>query len=265
METLKSKKSFLLNLLGVRAQGALVRSRFINLSQMDAPSKFFFSLERKNGQSRCIHCLCSEDGHELTEPSEIRKRAVRFYTGLYNSEYVEDDDLSAHFYEGPPCVSESSKVELKLPLCEQELLTALKAMEGGKAPGMDGLPVEFYREFWAVLGNDLLCVLNESITEGLLPLSCRRAVITLLPKKGNLQDIKNWRPVSLLCSDLKIFSKALANRLKKVMGEVIHIDQTYCIPGRSIFDNVCLIRDILNICNLSSAVLGLVSSDQENV
>lgn len=156
---------------------------------MDAPSKFFFSLERKNGQSRCIHCLCSEDGRELTEPTEIRKRAVRFYTGLYSSEYVEDDDLSAHFYEGLPCVSQSSKAELKLPLYEQELFTALKAMEGGKAPGMDGLPVEFYREFWAVLGNDLLGVLNESLTEGSLPLSCRRAVITLLPKKTQIYKI----------------------------------------------------------------------------
>lgn len=123
--------------------------------------------------------------------------------------------------------------------------------------------MEFYREFWAVLGNDLLAVLNENLAEGLLPLSCRRAVITLIPKKDNLQDIKNWRPVGLLCSDLNIFSKTLANRLKKVMGEVIHIDQTYCVPERSILDNVCLIQDILNICNLSSVDLGLVATDQE--
>ena len=64
------------NLLGFRAQGALVRSRFQSLTQMDAPSKFFFNLERKNGQSRFIHSLCSKDRQELTEPVEIRKRAV---------------------------------------------------------------------------------------------------------------------------------------------------------------------------------------------
>lgn len=73
-------------------------------------------------------------------------------------------------------------------------------------------------------------------------------MIILLPKKGNLQDIKNWTPVSLLCTDLKIFSKSLANRLKEVMGQIIHIDQTYCVPGRSSFDNVCLIQDILDVC-----------------
>ncbi|KAK3544076.1 hypothetical protein QTP86_001148 [Hemibagrus guttatus] len=231
--------------------------------KMDALSKFFFSLERKNGQSRHIHCLYSEDGRDLTEPSEIRRRTVQFYAGLYSSEYVEDDELPAHFNEGLSSVSESSKEELKRPLSGQELFTALQDMERGKAPSIDGLPVQFYREFWAVLGNGLLAVLNESLTDGLLPLSCRRAVITLLPKKGNLQDIKNCRAVSLLCSDLKIFSKTLANRLKKVMGQIIHIDQTYCVPGRSIFDNVCLIRDILHVCNLFSVDLGLIAVDQE--
>ena len=89
VRVLKSKTSALNDLLGVRAQGALVRSRFQSLTQMDAPSKFFFSLERRNGQSRFIHSLQSEDGQELTEPTEIRKRAVRFYAALYRREYKD--------------------------------------------------------------------------------------------------------------------------------------------------------------------------------
>ncbi len=68
----------------------------------------------------------------------------------------------------------------------------------------------------------------------------------MLPK-GNLQEIKNWCPVSLLCSDMKILSKALANRLKEVMEQVVHLDQKYCVPGRYILDNVHLIRDVLDV------------------
>lgn len=55
---------------------------------------------------------------------------------------------------------------------------------------------------------------------------CLRAVITLLPKKGDLQDLRNWRPVSFLCGDDKVPSKALAFRLKEVMAEVVHVGQT---------------------------------------
>ncbi|KAI3352111.1 hypothetical protein L3Q82_020926 [Scortum barcoo] len=52
LESLTSKKVALANLLGVTAQGALVRSRFLDVSQMDAPSQFFFGLEKKNGQKK---------------------------------------------------------------------------------------------------------------------------------------------------------------------------------------------------------------------
>ncbi len=52
-----------------------------------------------------------------------------------------------------------------------------------KTPGLDCLPVDLYTFFWPVIGEDLLAVLNDSLTNDCLPLSCRRAVLTLLPKK----------------------------------------------------------------------------------
>ncbi len=45
---------------------------------MDMPSKFFFSLEKKNGQKRIIHSLFSETGSLISDPIEIRKRANVF-------------------------------------------------------------------------------------------------------------------------------------------------------------------------------------------
>ena len=145
------------------------------------------------------------------------------------------------------------------PITLQELTVALEGMKNGRAPGIDGIPVEFFKAFWSILGEDLLAVLNDSMEKGCLPLSCRRAVLTLLPKKGDLCEVKNWRPVSLLCTDYKIISRALANRLRDVMDQVVHIDQSYCIPGRSIRDNIALIRDYLDI----STQLGFISLDQE--
>ncbi|KAJ3588088.1 hypothetical protein NHX12_011683 [Muraenolepis orangiensis] len=83
------------------------------------------------------------------------------------------------------------------------------------------------------------------------------------PKKGNLQDIKNWRPVSLLCVDYKLLSKALATRLGRAVEQVIHRDQTYCVPGRSMVDNVHLIRDVLEVSSSLDINTGLISLDQE--
>jgi len=71
-------------------------------------------------------------------------------------------------------------------------------MENGKTLGLDGLPVDFYKSFWPTLGEDLFEVLSDSVSRGRLP------VLTLLPKKGDLCEINNRRPVSLLCADYKI-------------------------------------------------------------
>lgn len=191
--------------------------------------------------------MVSDTGQELTETSEIRKVAVQFYKKLYTADLMNEKMIASSFFEGLPKLDDESNESLKLPLTVQELYTEMMSMENGKSTGIDGLPIEFYKTFWAILGEDLLSVFDESLIKGFLPLSCRRAVITLLPKKGDLQNIKNWRPVSLLCSEYKILSKALATRINKIIGKVIHYDQMYCTPKRSIFDNITLIRDVLEV------------------
>ncbi len=199
----------------------------------------------------------------MSNPVAIRRRAIGFYEKLYRSELRSDDINESVFFKDLPKVSDEANAGISGALNLGELHKAVQSMESGRVPGIDGIPVDFYKCFWEVIGEDLLEVLNGSLDEGLLPLSCRRAVLTLLPKKVDLTDIKNWRPVSLLCSDYKILSKSLANRLSKTMNEAIHPDQTYCVPKRSIFDNISLIRDIYDVSKLLNSDIGMISLDQE--
>ena len=111
MQALKAKKAKLADLLGMKAQGALIRSRFQNIAVMDAPSRFFFNLEKKNGQSRLIHCLRSGDGCELTEASDIRRRAAEFFSQLYTCEYNDNPDGLTFFLSGLPQVSVKKKLK----------------------------------------------------------------------------------------------------------------------------------------------------------
>ena len=73
----------------------------------------------------------------------------------------------------------------------EEVLFALRGMARRKAPGLDGLPMEFYLKFWSVLGSDLVSVLNSSFDSGCLSLSQRRGVISLTFKKGDRLDPRN--------------------------------------------------------------------------
>ena len=58
-------------------------------------------------------------------------------------------------------------------------------------------------------------------------------------------QIKNWRLISLINVDIKIASKALAFRMKKVLPSIIHYDQTAYVKGRYIGESVRLIDDLL--------------------
>ncbi|KAK3529415.1 hypothetical protein QTP70_031134, partial [Hemibagrus guttatus] len=236
-----------------------VQGDFILKYQIKGKNKF----RAKEWTEKFIHAVRTESGDLLSEPTEIRKQTVSFYSKLYSSEWSGAQVVEDSFLVGLPKLSERAARELDRELSLEELHEALQRMENGRASGIDGLPAEFYKAFWAVIGQDVLDVLRDSIQRGELPLSCRRAVLTLLLKKGDLTHLKNWRPNSLLCTDCKLLSKALASRLTKVMERLIHQDQTYCVPDRSIFDNVYLICDILDVSRLLGLKTGLIFLDQE--
>ncbi|CAM2095978.1 unnamed protein product [Caretta caretta] len=139
-------------------------------------------------------------------------RARAFYADLF-SPGPTDPNACRVLWDELPTVSAGDRDRLELPLTLAEFSEALRRMPTNKSPGMDGLTVEFYRAFWDVLGLDLVTVWAESLQGGVLPLSCRRAVLALLPKKGDLRDLRNWRPVSLLSTDYKVIAKAISLRL----------------------------------------------------
>ncbi|KAJ1151257.1 hypothetical protein NDU88_004041 [Pleurodeles waltl] len=135
---------------------------------------------------------------------------------------------------------------LNAPFTLEELHLAATTSKRGKTHGSDGLPVELYVELWDLIGPDLLDLYGEVVGKGSMPQSLREGMIPLLYKqKGEKEDLKNWRPISLLNVDYKLLAKAMANRLKKVIEKIVHPDQTCGIPGRQIVDSLALVRDTI--------------------
>ena len=75
--------------------------------------------------------------------------------------------------------------------------------------------------------------------------------------------LKFWRPISLLNTDYKLASKVITERLKRVMQSIVHKDQTCGVVGRSIFSNLQLIRDMLDMIDKTNETGILVTLDQE--
>lgn len=119
-----------------------------------------------------------------------------------------------------------------------ECHAALSRMALRKAPGCDGLLAEFYLKFWNLLGVDLVEVLNFCYWSRSLSLSQQRGITAFSFKKGDRLDPQHWRPITLLNVDYKIASRAIAERLFKVIHFVVNLYRPCGVPGRYIGDAV---------------------------
>ena len=120
-------------------------------------------------------------------------------------------------------------------------------MDPEKAPETDGLPAQVYKTFWDELVFSLISALTYAYDQGTLSVSQRRESLNVYQKKdADPHFIKNWRLLTLLNCDYKIASKAIANRIRTVVPELISNDQTGFLKWRFTGENVRLIYSIIH-------------------
>ena len=135
-------------------------------------------------------------------------------------------------------------------LSESELFDALTSMQNNKSPGNDGITKEFYETFWKEIKGPFQNSIKKGYIVGELSISQGQAIIKLIEKKERYKRfVKNWRPISLLNVDLKIISKVLAIRFKKVISSLISSNQIAYVNARFISEGGRLISDELEICD----------------
>lgn len=106
--------------------------------------------------------------------------------------------------------------------------------------------------FWDILGPPLFENITAAIQVGSFTRQSNTALISLLLKKDkDPSDCASYRPLSLLNTDIKIFAKVLACRLRNRMTLLCHCDQTGFIRTRIASDNT---RRLLHLINYASSI-----------
>ena len=249
-------------LLSKKTEGMKIRSRIQWWEEGEKSSRFFHSLEKSRGKNKNWDKIIGQDGSLVHGTENIQKEQVIFYKNLFTSQNINED--KSFFLSNPEArLSQNSKQELERDISIEEIGKAIKKMPNNKAPGEDGIIIEFYKLFFNLIGEDLLEVFRFGLEQEELAYSQYLALIILLYKKGPRENIKNWRPISLLNVDYKILSKILAERLKEVLHEIIHTDQKGCVKNRYIGENIRLIEDIIHNIENGNTDSIILLQDQE--
>ena len=122
-------------------------------------------------------------------------------------------------------------------------------MPNNKSPGPDGFPAEYYKHFWHIFSPLFHRVTLEIKTTSIIPTHMNTANMSLIlkPNKDPTQP-SSYRPISLINTDLKIITKALATRMETATSILIHPDQAGFIKNRHISGNT---RRLFNLINLA--------------
>ena len=144
----------------------------------------------------------------------------------------------------------------------KELQQAVCDLNENKSPGLDGFTAEFYKKIWSLIKDRYTDFINCADQTSFSTFKNTSVTTLLYKEKGDTDDLKNYRPISLINVDLKILTKTLTNRLKEVLPSIIHFTQT-AVDGRRIDNTVHMLRDFVQLADAQNLESSFIFLDQE--
>lgn len=188
----------------------------------------------------------NKNGETVVMEAEQMKVWKEFFEELLNREVEEDEQVDTRNAEqnGEQQLQEDPRISQTTPI-KSEIITALKEMKNGKAPGVDNITPEMLKadiEVTATIFQDLLKDVWEKEE---IPEDWKKGLLIKIPKKGDASLCSNWRGITLLSVPSKILTRIILNRIKEVVDTKLRREQAGFRRDYSCIDMINTLRIII--------------------
>ncbi|KAE8776883.1 hypothetical protein D1007_50376 [Hordeum vulgare] len=232
---LKSRSLGLAVLLKIKIRQ---RSRVMWLKAGDANTKFFQRKANARRNRNLIHVLHGPAG-AVSTTVEMHKLAHDHFLSIFGTQQPTATSLNWEALD----LDHVDLSDLEEEFSLEEIKEAINDMPTEKAPGPDGFSGGFFRACWEVIKLDVqvaLQQLHQMDSKGMQRVNT--GLIVLIPKKPGAHVVNDFRPISLIHSLMKLFTKILARRLSPKMEFLVNQCQSAFI---SIQENFLYIQNTL--------------------
>ena len=137
-----------------KIHGTIIRSKEKIILNEEKPTKYFFIQEKQKKIKKHIKSLQNQHGKILTTNSEILE-CKNYFQNLYTKQKTceKTQNLLLKYISHKITNEQNNKLTKQIEITE--IKEAIQSMENGKSPGLDGIPIEFYKEFIEIIKKDL--------------------------------------------------------------------------------------------------------------
>lgn len=204
-------------------------------------------LRRDLGSGRReITKLKNKQGNITANREEILKVVEDFYQSLYRSHREENinRDLEPDMISARKGVINQGSEELP-DISLEEIKFALKKTKNNKTPGEDAVVADAIKIGGPYLLKKIRALFNLCLSNSTIPEKWHNATAILLHKKGDITELENYRPISLLNHLYKLFTKIITNRLENKLDFYQPLEQAGFRTGFGTNDHLQAVRALI--------------------
>lgn len=189
------------------------------------------SIRRNRNQIKELYLL---NGEIISNTNGIAQEITRAFYDCFSADCTSSFDKDHDFSLLDSVISDKNNAFLISVVSGEEVKSGVFDLAPDKSSCPDGFPPFFFQKYWSLVGNSVTIAVQVFFHSGRMLKEINHTFLALIPNIDNPSSPNHFLPICLYSSIYRVISKILTNRLKDVLGQIIHQLQGAFLPDRLI-------------------------------